>query len=609
MIFVMLDETYTSISSPDRVDGDVGLILGGKLWYRLFSDADLSRAIADVSAKILNHATATPLIGILSASTKQEQDEAERMANAAAADTISHLQRALSSSSVPILVEALAAVDAAVASHPLLCVVHPQVVTMRNDVHTRAAAVAEDAIKAVLSFDNSGVPNGFDSASIASLESAALIGDLVPSAPHVESLRAAVANARRVAANWSLRLRKIDHTQWTCDEVVVAFTAVAHSKGLPVESIDAVVAYLSKENVDGSILSDVESDIASLVTNQARRARLVQILKLMCSSMVVGNPASAAAVSHFHHGHSASLVATTPATSIIMSANPGVGLGDASAHCDNVNGDKTVYGPALPPHDWSLSSSSSEASPSVDSSCSSSLKNLVDRLVDADGSLLVSGLSAITGIAAAEPLPFAEAVERCGIKGIELNALCAAKHGITMKNHGEGGALTADHIAAIHMYTQASDFYRTLNACLRDRDRMRIKPCLSYLRLLLDALRQLPVSTRTVYRGVKRDLSANFRLNDELVWWSLTSTSTTIEILRSKDFCGEDGPRTVFMVQAAHACDIAAFSAFASEEEYILLPGAQLKVKAVVPMGGGLHLVQMDEIGKPMSLIEFESVD
>ena len=58
--------------------------------------------------------------------------------------------------------------------------------------------------------------------------------------------------------------------------------------------------------------------------------------------------------------------------------------------------------------------------------------------------------------------------------------------------------------------------------------------------------------------------------------------------------------------QAAHARDIASFSAFASEEELILLPGAQLRVKAVVPMGGGLHLVQMDEVDEPMSLIEFE---
>jgi hypothetical protein len=118
-----------------------------------------------------------------------------------------------------------------------------------------------------------------------------------------------------------------------------------------------------------------------------------------------------------------------------------------------------------------------------------------------------------------------------------------------MKNHGAGGALSADHIAAIHMYTQACDFYRTLNACLRNRDRACITPFFSYLRLLLEALRQLPAQKRTVYRGVKLDLSAKFRKGDEPVWWSVTSTSTTMEVLQSKEFCGDEGPRTVFVVQ------------------------------------------------------------
>ena len=165
--------------------------------------------------------------------------------------------------------------------------------------------------------------------------------------------------------------------------------------------------------------------------------------------------------------------------------------------------------------------------------------------------MIASGIhtTAITGIATAEPLPFVEAAKRCGIKGIALNIKCAAKHGATMKNHGDGGSLSADHIAAIHMYTQACDFYRTLNACLRNRDRACITPFFSYLRLLLEALRQLPAQKRTVYRGVKLDLSAKFRKGDEPVWWSVTSTSTTMDVLQSKEFCGQDGPRTVFVVQ------------------------------------------------------------
>jgi hypothetical protein len=234
------------------------------------------------------------------------------------------------------------------------------------------------------------------------------------------------------------------------------------------------------------------------------------------------------------------------------------------------------------------------------------LKTLASRLVDADASLFVDGISAISGIASAPVLPFADAVKHCGVKGVAVNTICASKHAAKMKNHGAGGDLTADQIAAIHMYTQECDFYRKLNSCLRDRDRARIKPFFPYLRLLLEGLRQLPAQKRSVYRGVKLDLSAKFRKGDEPVWWSITSTSTSMDVLQSKEFCGQDGPRTVFLVQAAHARDIAAFSAFSSEEELILLPGAQLRVKAVVAMGGGLHLVQMDEIDAPLSLLECE---
>jgi hypothetical protein len=52
-----------------------------------------------------------------------------------------------------------------------------------------------------------------------------------------------------------------------------------------------------------------------------------------------------------------------------------------------------------------------------------------------------------------------------------------------------------------------------------------------------------------VYRGVKLDLSTKFKKGDEPVWWSVTSTSTTMEVLQSKEFCGDEGPRTVFVVQ------------------------------------------------------------
>jgi hypothetical protein len=275
---------------------------------------------------------------------------------------------------------------------------------------------------------------------------------------------------------------------------------------------------------------------------------------------------------------------------------------------DDVDDEFAVYGPAMPPAGTADGADSASAAGSGSGNSSNSLLNMVARVVDTDASVFETGLAAINGIATAEPLSFVDAVKRCGVKNIRSNMAVAAKHGTTMKNHGEGGDLTADQIAAIHMYTQACDFYRSLNSCLRARDRERVKPFLSYLRLLLEGLRQLPAIESFVYRGVKLDLSDKFKKDDEPVWWSVTSTSETIGVLESKDFCGQDGSRTVFMVEAKHARNIAPFSAFKSEKELILLPGAQLRVKSVVALGGGLHMVQMEEIDMPMSLVDFEDM-
>ncbi len=62
----------------------------------------------------------------------------------AASDATSHLQRAIASSSVSLLVATLSAIDAAVASHPTLCDAHPQVAALRTEANELVAALFED---------------------------------------------------------------------------------------------------------------------------------------------------------------------------------------------------------------------------------------------------------------------------------------------------------------------------------------------------------------------------------------------------------------------------------------------------------------------------------
>jgi hypothetical protein len=525
------------------------------------------------------------------AEAKRKHDEAEDLRRAdairvAATDAAAHLQRALSASSVALLVAALSAADAAVASHPSLCVTYPHVSALRAEAHTRAAAVAEDGIKEALalagnSSGNNGVSTGITDASVAALEAAIASAESVPLSDHpqlpfFESLRAALASARRVAAYWSLRLRKADHTQWTCDDVITAFAAVAHIKDLASDSLDAVVSFVSKEKVDGSILSEVESDIVSQVSGQVRRARVSQILKVLCAPCVVAN------------GLGNSAASTVGSSSSTSSAS-----GQASG---------------------SGASSSASASSSSSSSCAPPPPPKGVRLLLSDSEFeLVT--NPITGIVAAPLLSLRDAVRATGIK-VPLSCIeLASEHHENMEAPCAYG-LTPDEIGAVHLYTQECPLYHELNALLRGRDRGKLKTCLSFMRLLVGAMHKLPKHAGRVFRGMTRHLADTvgddkkgwpldqaFPIGKKLVWWAASSTSLSIKTLEA--FAGKVGRRTVFSIAAKNAVDVMAYSAFgASEKEWVLAPGAKLKVTGVADLGE-VAMVELEEMGVPYTLMDF----
>jgi len=85
------------------------------------------------------------------------------------------------------------------------------------------------------------------------------------------------------------------------------------------------------------------------------------------------------------------------------------------------------------------------------------------------------------------------------------------------------GELIQDESAAIMLYTMEwkpldKCLYVVLNATLREKDREKLTPWLLYLRLLLHALLRLPSISRTVFRGVKLDLSKQYVMNNTVVW-------------------------------------------------------------------------------------------
>jgi len=125
-------------------------------------------------------------------------------------------------------------------------------------------------------------------------------------------------------------------------------------------------------------------------------------------------------------------------------------------------------------------------------------------------------LAPITGISEVKLCDFRTATSSLkGVVGgpfdrfIEASLSFAAKARRKSSGKDMVGKLTIDQIAAIYLYTTGSNFYRKLNAGLRDPDRNKIKAFFPYLRLLLEAFRQLEVMCSknvTVWRGVKLDL-------------------------------------------------------------------------------------------------------
>jgi hypothetical protein len=120
-----------------------------------------------------------------------------------------------------------------------------------------------------------------------------------------------------------------------------------------------------------------------------------------------------------------------------------------------------------------------------------------------------------------------------------------------------------------------------------------------YIRLFLSAVEKLPKEKVTVYRGVARAAkemqpAGLYTEKGELVTlWPINSTAKLMD--RVADFVGDSGPRTILTLECTQAVDVQPFSAMATKEsEYLLVPGSEFEVVAVLPQGD-LTLVQLRE--------------
>jgi hypothetical protein len=176
--------------------------------------------------------------------------------------------------------------------------------------------------------------------------------------------------------------------------------------------------------------------------------------------------------------------------------------------------------------------------------------------------------------------------------------------------------LTIDESAAIRLYTiewegPHRSLYSMLNYTLKMANREELRLYFKYLKLFLTALTKLPcVPPLTVWRGVTKNLSADFPPRTLVTWWSFSSCTTEMTVLENNMYLGYTGERTLFSVEVINGRTIRAHSHFVTEDEILLLPGTHMVVQSQLNPAPDLHIIHLKQIIPEQMLLEppFEGI-
>ena len=176
--------------------------------------------------------------------------------------------------------------------------------------------------------------------------------------------------------------------------------------------------------------------------------------------------------------------------------------------------------------------------------------------------------------------------------------------------------LTIDESAAIRLYTMEWEgshrsLYSMLNHTLKKGTREELRPYHKYLKLLLTALVKLPCEEPlAVWRGVTKDMSADFPPGTPVTWWSFTSCTHSLPVLENNIYLGTAGARTLFSVEAINGRVVRNHSSFATEDEILLLPGTHMIVQSQFSPAPDLHVIHLKQKRPDEVLLElpFEGI-
>jgi hypothetical protein len=171
--------------------------------------------------------------------------------------------------------------------------------------------------------------------------------------------------------------------------------------------------------------------------------------------------------------------------------------------------------------------------------------------------------------------------------------------------------LRINESAAIRLYTIEWDrphrsLYFMLNYTLKKDDREHLPPYFKYMKLFLTALTKLPcVPQLTIWRGVVKNVSAEFSPDIPITWWPFSSCTTSLPVLENNMYLGNTGNRTLFSVDAINGRAICAHSHFGTEDEILLLlPGTYMVVQSQFSPAPDLHIIHLKQVIPEEVLLE-----
>ena len=223
-------------------------------------------------------------------------------------------------------------------------------------------------------------------------------------------------------------------------------------------------------------------------------------------------------------------------------------------------------------------------------------------------------LGPIVGYAEEKLLPLSKAC--APLNGIIHDLLSYVQLALEKTPEEPPNGQTIDECAAIRLYTMEWEgshrsLYSMLNRTLEKVGRENLRPYFKYLKLFLTALVKLPCAPQQiVWRGVTKDMSAEFPPGTAVTWWRFSSCTTTLTVLESNMYLGNTGVRTLFSVEAINGRSVRDHSHFMTEDEILLLPGTRMVVQSQLSPAPDLYIIHLKQIIPEEVLLElpFEGI-